>query len=144
MFIIIIIIIIIIHYHNYSNTNIVVDTPGHRSGCKPLKTRQDHTCPYAFWVGVVETINVLMLLSRSCGGQECPDDFFSMSQSHSQLPEDFFFCDIEASFLDLQRLMNSIIEAKINPASEFPSITKTIFRMSELEFGLDNPQCCLS
>ena len=31
-----------------------------------------------------------MLFSWSCGGQECPDNCFSMSQSDSQLPEDYF------------------------------------------------------
>ena len=31
-----------------------------------------------------------MLFSWSRGGQECPDNWFSMSQSDSQLPEDYF------------------------------------------------------
>ena len=33
---------------------------------------------------------VLMLFSWNCGEQKCPDDFFSISQSHSQLSEDYF------------------------------------------------------
>ena len=31
-----------------------------------------------------------MLFTWSCGGQEFPDNCFSMSQSDSQLPEDYF------------------------------------------------------
>ena len=44
-----------------------------RRGYKPLKTTP-----------------VLMLLSWSCGGQECPDDFSPRSQSNRQLYEEYF------------------------------------------------------
>ena len=48
------------HGPNGSCGTIVVKHSPSRSGSKPLKTRQDYACPYAFWIGVVEERSVLM------------------------------------------------------------------------------------
>ena len=60
------------HGPNGSCGTIVVKHSPSRSGSRPLKTRQDHTRPYAFWVGVVEDRSVLMGL---------PDGFHELNGS---------------------------------------------------------------
>ena len=56
------------HGPNGSGRTIVVKHSPSRSGSKPLKTRQDHTRPYASPVGVVEDRSVLMGLSDGSHG----------------------------------------------------------------------------
>ena len=51
-----------------SGRTIVVWHSPPRSGCKPLKTCQDHACPYASPVGVVEDRSVLMGLPDGSHG----------------------------------------------------------------------------
>ena len=53
---------------NGSCGSIVVKHSPSRSGSRPLKTRQDHTRPYASPVGVVEDRSVLMGLSDGSHG----------------------------------------------------------------------------
>ena len=60
------------HGPNGSCRTIVVQHSPSRSGCKPLKTHQDHTRPYAFWVGVVEDRIVLMGLPDGSYGPNGP------------------------------------------------------------------------
>ena len=52
-----------------SGRTIVVKHYPSRSGSKPLKTRQDHTCPYAFWVGIVEDRRVFLKVPMDPMGQ---------------------------------------------------------------------------